>query len=77
MTPVPMTGGPNCAVPAGQVCAIDAGVLITTTRGPENAEHAPTVRTGAGESVPTPLIMSTVSPQMSEYDSLRAPGCHW
>src|SRR5687768_14972316 len=64
--PGPITGGPNVAVPAGQVWAIDAGELITTTRAPEKLEHAPTVRTGPGESVPAPLIRSTVSPQISE-----------
>jgi hypothetical protein len=40
-------------------------------------EHELGVRIGEGASVPTPLSWSTTSPQMSEYDSLRAPGCHW
>src|SRR5687768_11815338 len=76
--PAPVTGGPKAAVPAAQIRAIDAGELITTTgTAGVCVEQDPTVRAPPGESVPTPLIRSTVSPQMSEYDSLSAPGCHW
>ena len=73
-----VTAGPNWATPAGQIRAIDAGELITTIgMGGLCVEQAPSARTGAGESVPALLMRSTTSPQMSEYASFSAPGCHW
>jgi len=42
---------------------------------PKKTEQASAVRAVFGESVPRPLMRSIVSPKMSEYDSLSAPGC--
>ena len=65
--PVPVSAGPNSAPPAGHSPAIAAGLLMKSPGAARlNDEQLPTVRTGAGESVPSPLIRSTVSPQMSE-----------
>ena len=70
--------GPNSAPAVGQSPAIAGGLLIVSSGFPPvKLEHRPSDRTGAGESVPAPLIWSTSSPQMSEYDSFSAPGCHW
>ena len=58
--------------------AIASGLLISRIgTAVVKVEQTPGVRTGAGESVPTQFSWSIVSPQMSEYDSLSAPGCHW
>src|SRR5688572_20156057 len=78
VVPVPVSAGPNSAPPAGHSPAIVAGLLMKRPGAARlNDEQLPTVRTPPGLSVPAPLIRSTVSPQMSEYDSLSAPGCHW
>ncbi len=76
VSPANVSGGPKAAPPAAQTRC--SGLLMTRSgAGVVCVEHALTERTPAGASVPAPLIMSTTSPQMSEYDSLSAPGCHW
>jgi hypothetical protein len=78
VTPVAVRAGPKSAGAALQNPAIEDGLLmITKFLSSVWAVQVPSERAASGVSVPIPLILSTVSPQMSEYDSFRAPDCHW
>src|SRR5688572_359276 len=81
VTPAASKTGPNDAATALHGPATEAGALIVMPILPRvNLEHCPSGRLvvmSPSSASMRPLIRSTVSPQMSEYDSLRAPGCHW
>ena len=70
----PVICGPKEAACAILAPAMKAGLLTSNSAVRVRFEQAP-VRAVFGLSVPRPLIWSTVSPKMSEYDSFRAPGC--
>ncbi len=65
VVPATVSGAPKAAAPAAHSPGVGE-LMIRIGTGTVRVEQAPTVRTGAGASVPSPLIMSIVSPQMSE-----------
>src|SRR5688572_15719886 len=69
--------GPKSAGAAAQAPIAEGWFTINVGQLLARSEQVPTDRLPPGVSSPAPLIRSTTSPQMSEYDSFRAPDCHW